>query len=110
MVFTLFFYNLNVNTFMFISIEEQTLSYTRISKLGHPHDYSRSRRYAVFRCDSCGEIFQRLKGSVDSKRLSNNYFHCCNGCDPKRFAQKKGVERRHIWDMPASSMADISRL
>jgi len=95
---------------MFISIEEHILSYTRTSKLGQAHDYSRSRRYAVFRCDSCGERFQRLKGSVDSKRLSNNYFHCCSNCDPKRFAQKKGVERRLIWDMPASSMADISRL
>ena len=93
---------------MFILIEEHTSTYIRTSKLGQSHDYS--RRYAVFRCDNCGEIFQRLKGSVDTKRLSNNYFHCCNNCDPKRFAQKKGVERRLIWDMPASSMADISRL
>ena len=95
---------------MFILIEEHTSTYIRTSKLGQSHDYSRSRRYAVFRCDNCGEIFQRLKGSVDTKRLSNNYLHCCNNCDPKRFAQKKGVERRLIWDMPASSMADISRL
>ena len=95
---------------MFILIEEHTSTYIRTSKLGQSHDYSRSCRYAVFRCDNCGEIFQRLKGSVDTKRLSNNYFHCCNNCDPKRFAQKKGVERRLIWDMPASSMADISRL
>ena len=95
---------------MFILIEEHTSTYIRTSTLGQSHDYSRSCRYAVFRCDNCGEIFQRLKGSVDTKRLSNNYFHCCNNCDPKRFAQKKGVERRLIWDMPASSMADISRL
>ena len=95
---------------MFILIEEHTSTYIRTSQLGQSHDYSRSCRYAVFRCDNCGEIFQRLKGSVDPKRLSNNYFHCCNNCDPKRFAQKKGVERRLIWDMPASSMADISRL
>ena len=86
---------------MFILIEEHTSTYIRTSKLGQSHDYSRSRRYAVFRCDNCGEIFQRLKGSVDTKRLSNNYFHCCNNCDPKRFAQKKGVERRLIWQTSA---------
>ena len=95
---------------MFITVEEQTVTYTRISKLGHVHTYNRSCGYAVLRCDSCGEIFRRLKGSMDPKRLSNSYFHCCEHCNPKAFAQKKGVERRLVWDMPASSMADISRL
>lgn len=47
---------------------------------------------------------------MSPKRLSNNYFHCCKNCDPKKFAQKKGAEKRTIWDMPASSLADISRL
>jgi hypothetical protein len=95
---------------MFITVEEHTVTYTRLSKLGQSHTYTRRRGYAVFRCDSCGEIFRRLKGSMDPKRLSNSYFHCCKQCNPKKFAQKKGVERRLVWDMPASSMADISRL
>ena len=95
---------------MFITVEEQTVTYTRISKLGHAHTYNRSCGYAVLRCDSCGEIFRRLKGSMNPKRLSNSYFHCCEHCNPKTFAQKKGVERRLVWGMPASSMADISRL
>jgi hypothetical protein len=95
---------------MFITVEERTSTYTRISKLGQLHTYNRSCGYAVLRYDSCGEIFRRLKGSMDPKRLSNSYFHCCEHCNPKTFAQKKGVERRLVWDMPASSMADISRL
>jgi hypothetical protein len=95
---------------MFIKTEQDLHKYTRTSKLGHEHAYSRYRTYAIFRCDNCGEFFKRLKGSMDPKRLSNNYFHCCDNCDAKRFAQKKGAERRTIWDMPVSSTADISRL
>lgn len=95
---------------MFIKTEQETLVYRRTSKLGQEHEYTRNRTYAVFRCDNCSEIFKRLKGSVDSKRLSNNYFHCCDHCDSKRFAQKKGAERRTIWNMPVSSTKDISRL
>ena len=64
----------------------------------------------VFRCDSCREIFTRDRAKMSPKRLSNNYFHCCSHCDAKRFAQRKGAERRTIWDKPASSLDDISRL
>lgn len=95
---------------MFITTEIESFDYTRVSKLGQVHAYSRTRTYAVFRCDNCGEVFRRLKGSMDPKRLNNNYFHSCDNCDSKRFAQKKGVERRTIWDMPVSSTKDISRL
>lgn len=95
---------------MYLGIEKETATYTRTSKLGVEHDYNRTRRYALFRCDNCGQNFKRLKGSIDPKRLSNNYFHCCDSCDAKRFAQKKGAERRTIWDMPVSSDLDISRL
>jgi hypothetical protein len=47
---------------------------------------------------------------MDPKRVSNNYFHICPNCDAKRFAQRKGVEKRKIWDMPASSMMPIGKL
>ena len=95
---------------MYLGTEKETREYVRVSKLGAEHTYSRTRRYALFRCDNCGLPFKRLKGSVDPKRLSNNYFHCCDNCDSKRFAQKKGAERRTIWDMPVNSDLDISRL
>ena len=95
---------------MFITTEIETTKHTRTSKLGVEHEYKRTRTLAVFRCDNCGEGFCRPKEKISPKRLNNNYFHCCEHCDAKRFAQKKGVERRLIWDMPVSSTADISRL
>lgn len=95
---------------MFIDLEYLKTEHSRTSKLGKEHKYIRVKTIAVFRCDNCKVIFRRDKGSIDPKRLSNNYFHCCNGCDSKRFAQKKGAERRTIWDMPVSSLDDISQL
>ena len=95
---------------MLLNETQVVTHHIRHSKLGNSHHYSRVKTVLVFRCDGCTSEFTREKGSMDPKRLSNNYFHCCPGCDAKRFAQKKGVERRQIWDMPASSMADISRL
>jgi hypothetical protein len=94
---------------MYIGEEKEENLYIRKSKLGQDHEYTRTVSLAIFVCDSCGEIFKRPRGAMDPKRLSDNYFHCCSGCDSKRFAQKKGVERRLIWDMPASSTLPISR-
>ena len=47
---------------------------------------------------------------MSPKRLNNKFFHVCDTCDPKRFAQKKGAERRTIWDRPASSTDDIGKI
>ncbi len=87
---------------MFIKKETQRENFTRISKLGKEHAYFRNRTLAVFSCDNCDGIFKRELKKISSKRLSNNYFHCCSNCDSKKFAQRKGVERKKIWDMPAS--------
>ncbi len=87
---------------MFIKKETSRVEYTRTSKLGNKHVYYRDQTLAVFRCDNCDAVFKRPLKKISSKRLSNNYFHCCPDCDAKRFAQKKGVERKKIWDMPAS--------
>ena len=87
---------------MFLKTEIQTTQYTRRSKCGLEHSYTRNKTVAIFRCDNCDSIFSRDLKHVDSKRLSNNYFHCCPNCDTKRFAQRKGVEQKKIWDMPAS--------
>lgn len=94
---------------MYITYTVEKVEYTRASKLGTEHQYIRKRTWLVFRCDSCGIEFNRLKGNMDPKRLSNNYFHCCSECDSKKFAQRKGVERKKIWDMPASSTLPINR-
>lgn len=94
---------------MFLTTEIQQNQYTRNSKSGVEHAYSRYKTVAIFRCDNCDDIFQRDLKHIDKKRLSNNYFHCCSNCDSKRFAQRKGVEQKKIWDMPASIDWPVSK-
>ena len=84
--------------------------YERSSKCGMKHTYYRDVTMVILRCDSCSAEFERSRGSMDPKRISNNYFHVCANCDAKKFAQKKGVERKQIWNMSASSDLDISKL
>ena len=95
---------------MLIHTEYVVTNYERPSKNGAIHTYSRKKTVVVFRCDSCGSIFKRDKGSMDPKRLNNNFYHVCGSCDAKRFAQEKGVERRHVWDMPVSSLKTLGQL
>jgi hypothetical protein len=95
---------------MFLGTKKKKAEYTRISKLGAEHRYSRNRTYAEFKCDGCGVNFSRLRGSMDPKRLNNNYFHVCETCNPKKFAQQKAVESRKPWDMPASSLKKLGKL
>ena len=65
----------------------------------------------IFKCDDCAEEFIRDKGKVDPKRLSDEYSHVCPKCDPKRFAQKKGVEQRKKLNLRIDTdTIDISRL
>jgi len=95
---------------MFIKSEQRKRSFIRSSKLGKEHTYLREYTMLLFRCDNCNELFERERGRMNPDRISNHYFHCCSNCDPKRFAQKKGAERRTIWDKPVSISADISKL
>lgn len=88
---------------------EKTL-HERTSKLGKVHSYYRYKTLVQLRCDSCNVEFIRDKGSMDPKRLSNNYFHVCSKCDAKKFAQRRGVERKKIWDLRASLDIPISKL
>ena len=74
------------------------------------HNYYRDKRIVILRCDNCDTEFERERGKMDPKRLNNNYFHVCNNCDSKKFAQKKGVERKQVWNLPASSDLPISKL
>lgn len=82
----------------------------RVSKLGVKHQCKRTKTYHVFKCDVCESEFQRAKGKVQKKRLSNFYKHVCSGCDPKRFAQQQGVKQRQVLGMNASSDIPISKL
>jgi hypothetical protein len=95
---------------MYLKQEIIKVKYVRPSKLGNEHTYFRKKSVLVFRCDNCNGIFKRFKGAVDPKRVGNSYFHVCSECDSKRFAQRKGVERRTIWDRPVNSDIDISKL
>lgn len=95
---------------MFIRESYEDHEYFRDSKNGLQHKYTRKRTIVYFICDNCGKEFNRERGSMDPKRLSNNYFHVCSECDSKKFAQRKGVERKRVWDMPASSTLPIGRL
>ena len=93
-------------------MREYTLKkmYERYSKLGKLHKYYRDVTMVIMRCDSCNTEFERPRGNMDPKRLNNNYFHVCKDCDSKKFAQKVGVQKKQIWDMPASSDLDISKI
>ena len=95
---------------MFIKEYKQKKRHVRHSKCGKKHSYVRESTHVVLRCDNCNTEFERPRGSMDPKRLTNNYFHVCKNCDSKVFAQKKGVERKHVWDMSVSSDLDISKL
>lgn len=95
---------------MFIREFKEKITYYRRSKNDVVHAYYRHKTRCVFRCDSCDAEFIRSRSDVDHKRLNNNYFHVCSNCDTKRFAQRKGVERKQIWNMSASSDLPIGKL
>ena len=103
------FYNLNVNIVMYIKEYLIDTWHMRRSKLGNQHTYNRKKTMVVLRCDSCDTEFSRERGSMDPKRLNNNYFHVCENCDAKRFAQQKGVDKRLVWQLKASSDLPINK-
>ncbi len=95
---------------MFQETKIVTTEYTRNSKEGRSHTYKRNKTVAIFRCDNCDSLFERELGKMDHRRLSNGYFHVCPKCNPKKFAQEKGAERRSIWDLPVDSELDIGKI
>lgn len=95
---------------MFIREFKKQTRHVRKSKTGKEHEYYREKTIVHFRCDCCDKEFYRPRGKMDPKRLSNNYFHVCSDCDAKRFAQRKGVERKQVWNLTASSNIPISKL
>jgi len=95
---------------MFIRTEQEVKWYIRKSKKGKNHPYKRVKTVVIFECDNCHLEFKRDKGQVDSKRLDNSYNHVCPECDPKRFAQKKGVEQRRKLNTTADVLVTIDQL
>jgi hypothetical protein len=93
---------------MFIDIKKVKVEYTRPSKLHKVHTYTRTKSIALLKCDCCSTVFERAISNMSSARLNNEYNHVCPNCDNKKFAQKKGVERRKLWDSPIDS--EIGRL
>ena len=93
-------------------LDEYTIkkTYKRKSKHGNTHEYYRYFTVIMLRCDNCDSEFERPRSKMDPKRLNNNYFHVCSGCDAKVFAQKKGVEKKKVWNMSASSDIPIGKL
>jgi hypothetical protein len=94
---------------MFLELKRKKTAYTRKSKAGLEHEYYRWCSVAVFRCDNCDQLFEKTLKQIHSQRLSNNYFHVCSNCDAKRFGQKRAVEKKKIWDMPASLDLPVSK-
>ena len=95
---------------MYIETKKVRVEYTRISKLKNAHPYSRTQSLLIFSCDCCGAVFERAQSRMDPRRKDNRYYHVCSNCDAKRFAQKRGVERRTLWDLSASSDAELGRI
>jgi Zn finger protein HypA/HybF involved in hydrogenase expression len=94
---------------MFLGTENETTEHIRRSKLGKEHRYNRVKTIVKLRCDNCDSVFTRDLKKINRVRLSNEYFHVCSNCDSKRFAQRKGVEQKQIWDIPAGSDLPISK-
>jgi len=95
---------------MIVSQEKVKTKYVRESKSGKSHEYYRYKTIINLCCDNCDNFFVRDRGSMNPNRLNNNYFHVCENCDSKKFAQKKGVERKQVWNMSASSSMPIGKL
>jgi hypothetical protein len=95
---------------MYLGKRTEKQTHTRKSSLGKSHEYYREVTLVNLRCDNCGTLFERPQGSMDPNRLNNNFFHVCSNCNAKKFAQKKGVERKQVWNMSASSSKTIGRL
>lgn len=95
---------------MLLEIRKIDLIYTRTSKLGKIHEYKKIKNILILQCDCCGGVFERDLAAMTPMRRTNSYFHVCNKCDSKRFAQSKGAERRFIWNKLASITDDISKL
>jgi len=95
---------------MLIEIKKVKTEYTRPSKFNKAHTYMRTKTVIVMQCDECQLVFEREQGKMSKHRVSTEHYHVCPNCDVKRFAQKRGAERRKIWNLSADSDVDITKI
>ena len=93
---------------MFIEIFQIHVEYSRPSKNGKIHTYFRKHDIARLLCDSCKKEFERRVSQMDHRRLTYGYTHVCPNCNPKKFAQQKGVEARHFWNTTVDLDVDLN--
>jgi hypothetical protein len=92
---------------MLIEIYQIQIGYSRQSKYGTVHTYSRNRKIAVLQCDCCMTRFERRVSNMDHRRLTVNHTHVCENCQPKKFAQNKAVESRNFWNTTVDLDIDL---
>jgi len=63
---------------MYLGETQKKTTHVRKSKSGIEHTYYRHMTLILLRCDNCAVEFTRERGTMDPKRLSNNYFHVCS--------------------------------
>ncbi len=95
---------------MFLITKKISVQYIRKSHLGVEHTYSRTKTVAVLKCNLCLSIFERDLGKMDYRRANTEYQHVCSNCNPKKFAQARGVENRRLWNLPVDSDIKINKL
>jgi hypothetical protein len=95
---------------MLLEIKKLQTKYTRLSKNGIEHTYFRNCNIAILKCDCCSSTFERPAREMDPRRLSVEYSHVCPNCNPKKFAQKKGVEGRRFWNTRVDLDIDIDKI
>jgi hypothetical protein len=95
---------------MLIEVYQVRVEYTRTSKHNKSHKYFRSHNMALLKCDACGNQFERRVSQMDPRRLNSKYVHVCSGCNPKQFAQSKGVEGRRFWNTTVDLDIDIDKI
>ena len=95
---------------MLLKIYYVRTEYSRLSKHGIQHTYFRNCKTALLLCDNCNTKFERLVSQMDHRRLTPDHTHVCPMCNPKKFAQHKGVEARRFWNTTVDADKDIDEL
>jgi hypothetical protein len=95
---------------MFLETKKIVVQYARKSSRGVEHAYSRTKTMAVLKCDCCLFVFERELGKMNHRRVNDNFYHVCSKCNPKKFAQARGVENRRLWNLPVDSDLKINKL
>lgn len=83
---------------MLLEIRQVRKEYSRLSKGGASHSYFRNHAVAILLCDSCQTQFERRVRDMDPRRLTVEHTHVCSNCNPKKYAQNKGVESKRFWN------------